>query len=194
MHWRHSAPTAVIVCPELAKPFVVVRHVVVATEHKSMFGLFKSLPFHDPQLGKLVRSRGLWRGSITVSSASNVPLAVSGTRTEPDAVALHAARDVATQFPLWRPSIETAMFAHYLPYAEAIAMGDLPPASGAFPRIEITSQLWSLVSLRFVSVTPLDGLLTIELGYSTRWDEEHTLGARFQAGRFVELCGSVLPP
>lgn len=159
-----------------------------------MFGLFKSPPFHDPELGKLVRSRGLWRGSISLSSASKVPLAVSGTRTEPDAVALQAARDVATQLPLWRPSIETAMFAHYLPYAEAIAVGDLPPASGAFPRLALPSQLWSRVSLVFVSVTPLDGLLTIELGYATGWDDEHTLGARFQAGKFVELCGSVLPP
>jgi hypothetical protein len=50
------------------------------------------------------------------------------------------------------------------------------------------------VSLVFVSVTPLSGLLTTELGYTTAWDDEHTLGARFQSGRFIELCGSVLPP
>ena len=45
-----------------------------------------------------------------------------------------------------------------------------------------------------VSVTPLSGLLTTELGYTSAWDDEHTLGARFQLGKFVELCGSVLPP
>ena len=49
------------------------------------------------------------------------------------------------------------------------------------------------MALVFVSVTPLDGVLTVELGYSAAWDEEHTLGARFQANRFVELSGSVLP-
>jgi len=49
-------------------------------------------------------------------------------------------------------------------------------------------------SLVFVSVTPLDGVLTTELGYTTAWDEEHTLGVRFQSGKFIELCGSVLPP
>jgi hypothetical protein len=35
---------------------------------------------------------------------------------------------------------------------------------------------------------------TSELGYTTDWDEEHTLGARFQTGKFIELCGSMLPP
>ncbi|WP_295506892.1 hypothetical protein [Accumulibacter sp.] len=43
-------------------------------------------------------------------------------------------------------------------------------------------------------MTPLDDALTTELGYMTSWDEEHTLGARFQGDRFIELCGSVLPP
>lgn len=34
----------------------------------------------------------------------------------------------------------------------------------------------------------------IEFGLTAAWDEEHQLGARFREGRFVELCGSVLPP
>ena len=33
-----------------------------------MFGLFKSPPFHNSELGELVRSRGLWRGSLMHSS------------------------------------------------------------------------------------------------------------------------------
>jgi hypothetical protein len=158
-----------------------------------MFGLFKSPPFRDPQLGELVRSRGHWRGSVTVSAGSTVPLAVSGTRTEPDAQALQAAREVATQFALWRPTIENALFEHYQPYAGALGAGKLPPRSEPFPSLQVPSQVWPHVSLVFVSVTPLDRLLTTELGYTTDWDEEHTLGARFQAGKFVELCGSVLP-
>jgi hypothetical protein len=74
-----------------------------------LFGLFKSPPFRDRILGKLVRSRGLWRG----------------TRTEPDAQALAAAREVAQAFVAWRPAIEQALFEHYEPYAEAITADEL---------------------------------------------------------------------
>ena len=48
--------------------------------------------------------------------------------------------------------------------------------------------------LTFISIAPLGGVMTTELGYLTAWDEEHTLGARFVDGSFVELNGSVLPP
>lgn len=50
------------------------------------------------------------------------------------------------------------------------------------------------LAFEFVAISPLDGSLTTELGYTTAWDEEHTLGARFAGGTFIELCGSVLPP
>jgi hypothetical protein len=43
-------------------------------------------------------------------------------------------------------------------------------------------------------VAPLDGILTIEIGYQVAWDEEHTLGARIRDGALLELCGSVLAP
>ena len=158
-----------------------------------MFRLFKSSPFFDPQLGELVRSRGLWRGLITVESGVSAPLMLSGTRTEPHAQALAAARDVAQAFASWRIAIEQALFEHYEPYAEAVTAGELP-FSEALPRIAVPGDVWSHVSLVFVSVTPLGGLLTTELGYATAWDDEHTLGARFQSGRFIELCGSVLLP
>ena len=159
-----------------------------------MFGLFKSPRFHDPKLGELVRSRGLWRGLLTVEAGVSAPLALSGTRTEPHAQALAAARQVAQAFASWRPAIEQALFEHYEPYAEAVTAGEFPSPSEALPRIAAPGDVWSHVSLVFVSVTPLSGLLTTELGYTTAWDDEHTLGARFQAGRFIELCGSVLPP
>ena len=48
--------------------------------------------------------------------------------------------------------------------------------------------------VEWVSVEPLAGDLTLELGLRTAWDEEHTLGARFREGRLVELNGSVLGP
>ncbi len=159
-----------------------------------MFGLFRSPPFRDPHLGELARSRGHWRGSLTLKAGSGVPLVLSGTRSEPHAQALALARELPTQFTSWRTTIENALFEHYEPYAGAFAAGELPPPGEAFPRIESPSQVWPHVSLVFVSVTPLDGALTIEFGYTTRWDEEHTLGARFQSGKLLELCGSVLPP
>ena len=159
-----------------------------------MFGLFKSPPFHDPQLGELVRSRGLWRGSLTIETGVSAPLALSGTRTEPGAQALTTAREVPQAFGSWRPAIEQALFEHYEPYAEAVAAGELPSPSEALSRIVSPGDVWPHVSLVFVSVTPLSGLLTTELGYTTAWDDEHTLGARFQSGKFIELCGSVLSP
>jgi len=158
-----------------------------------LFDLFKSQRFHDPELGELVRSRGLWRGLLTVEAGVNTSLALSGTRTEPDAQALAAARDVAQAFPSWRPAIEQALFEHYEPYGEAVIAGELPAPSEA-RRIAVPGDVWSHVSLVYVSVTPLSGVLTTELGYATAWDDEHTLGARFQSGNFIELCGSVLRP
>jgi hypothetical protein len=164
------------------------------TRSAPLFGLFKSPPFHDPKLGELVRSRGFWRGLLTVEAGVRAPLAVSGMRTEPHAQALAAAREVAQAFASLRPAIEQALFEHYEPYAEAVTAGELPSPSEALPRIAAPGDVWSHVSLVFVSVTPLSGLLTTELGYTTAWDDEHTLGARFQSGKFMELCGSVLRP
>jgi hypothetical protein len=43
-----------------------------------MFGLLKSTPFSDPALGELVRSHGLWRGTIPLDSGLT-PLALAGT-------------------------------------------------------------------------------------------------------------------
>lgn len=149
-----------------------------------MFGLFKSTPFADPQLGKLVHERGLWRGALAVGGASAIPLAISGTRSAPDAQALAMAHEVAQSYASWRPAIEQALFEHYEPYGENAADADVP-------RLAAPADVWDHVTLTHVSVTPLSGVLTTELGYTTAWDEEHTLGARFQSGRLVELCGSV---
>jgi hypothetical protein len=66
-------------------------------------------------------------------------------------------------------------------------------------RIVMPADWWSHVSLVFVSVATLSGLLTTELGYATAWDDEHTLGARFQVRKLhrtlwqrfasVKMCG-----
>jgi len=157
-----------------------------------MFGLFKSKPFSDPLLGEFLRSRGLWRGSITVGELS-IPLVVIGDGNEPDSQAMQEAHLLSSRFPAQKRAIENALFEHYSPYAEALASGELPPRREPIPKLEAPSQVWPHVTLAFVSVTPLDSKLTTEFGYTTAWDKEHTLGARFQADRFVELCGSVVP-
>jgi hypothetical protein len=139
-------------------------------------------------------ARGDFGVACSLEAGVSAPLALSGTRTEPRAQALAAAREVAQAFASWRPAIELALLEHYEPYAEAVTAGELPSPSEALPRIAAPGDVWSHVSLVFVSVTPLSSLLTTELGYTTAWDDEHTLGARFQSGKFIELCGSVLPP
>jgi hypothetical protein len=57
-------------------------------------------------------------------------LTLSGTRTEPHAQALVAAREVPQAFASWRPVIQQALFEHYEPYAEAVTAGELPPRHG----------------------------------------------------------------
>jgi hypothetical protein len=155
-----------------------------------ILGLFKSLPFPDASLGELIRGRGFWRGSLLLDSVS-VPLVLSGTRSAPDAEALATARSLRAHYPAWRARLEAALFEHFQPYADAKAAGE---CEACIPDIAAPEDIWVHVSLQFVAISPLDGAITTELGYTTAWDEEHTLGARFRGGQFLELCGSVLAP
>ncbi|OQW73323.1 MAG: hypothetical protein BVN35_12555 [Proteobacteria bacterium ST_bin11] len=156
-----------------------------------MFGLFKSKRFHDSQLGEFKRSGGDWRGVIALEDAKNIPLILAGNRTQPEAQAISMAHSLATAFSSMRPTIESELFAHYIPYAEELVLDENPDAGETMPKISSAIDVWPYVKLEFVSITPLDGELIYELGYSVVWDEEHTLGARFTADQFVELCGSV---
>ena len=153
-----------------------------------MFGLFKSRPFQDARLGAFERTRGLWRGTLSLDAAGATPLALSGDRAQPDPQALAIAHDLPKLVERLRPAIEQALFEHYEPYAEAADGGDDPP------RIVAPAEIWPHVTLLFASVTPLGGALTAELGYRVAWDEEHTLGARLRDGALLELNGSVLAP
>jgi hypothetical protein len=158
-----------------------------------MFGLFSSTKFFDPQLGEFQRSRGHWRGLISFEGDENIPLVVCGNRKAPDTEALQSALQLSSQFSNWKTIIGQALFEHYTPYAEAIKAGELPLPDQVFPIIACQDQVWPHVTLEFVAILPLENKITIEFGYSTDWDEEHTLGARFQSRQFLELCGSVLP-
>ena len=157
-----------------------------------MLGWFKSPPFIDSDLGELRRQRGKWRGSLVLEA--RIPLVLAGSRAAPDLEALNLARSVAAELRSWRPSIERALFDHYLPYADAVAAGDQAAPDAGLPRLEAPADVWPHTTAEFVHVAPLDGQLTVEIGYRVAWDDEHTLGARFRNGQLQELCGSVLAP
>lgn len=143
----------------------------------SMFRLFASRPFKDRVLGSFQRARGLWRGTLALAGTS-LPLSISGTRSAPDAAALAIARLLPATWSSNRELVAQALIEHRDPYPEAV---------------ERTADVWQSVTLLSASVTPLDGKLTAEIALAVTWDEEHTLGARFQGPAFVELNGSILP-
>lgn len=159
-----------------------------------MFGLFSSPSISDPDFGELKRSRGMWRGLISSLGQTARPLIVAGPKSAPDPKALHLAKSIADRYPSWKTVIEKELFDHLAPYAEAVAAGELPATEEQLPLIKKPSDVWPHVALEFVAVAPIDNTLTVEFGYRVTWDEEHTLGARFQDCGFVELCGSVLCP
>jgi hypothetical protein len=156
-----------------------------------MFGLFKSKRFHDAQLGEFKRSGGDWRGVIALEDAENIPLILTGNRTQPEAQAISMAHSLATAFSSMRRTIESELFAHYAPYAEELVLDENAAAGETTQNISSAIDVWPHVKLEFISITPLDGELIYELAYSVAWDEEHTLGARFTTDQFIELCGSV---
>src|SRR5262245_41855385 len=106
-----------------------------------MFGLFNAATFDDPQLGQLTRSRGKWRGTVTLNGAP-VPLVLVGSRSRPDPKAVSVAQSIPTDFLSWRGEIEQALFDHYSPYAEAVAEGEEPAPSAGLPSIEAPRDVW----------------------------------------------------
>jgi len=155
-------------------------------------GFFKSPSVDDPVLGRLDRSRGLWRGALMLAADAPTPLALFGSSAEPDPAARAAARELTTSFSAWSPLIEQALHEHFIPYGEASAEED-PSAGTKTLAIARADQVWAHVSLHSVAVIRLDDVVTTELVYAAAWDDDHLLGARFQSGSFIELCGSVVP-
>lgn len=160
-------------------------HIVLRLAQRTegfMAGLFGSATFDDAVIGRLKRSGGVWRGALTLGGAADVPLLLFGSMRAPDDDALEAARELARSFGDWRPAIEAALFDHYAPYAEA---------GVDVPMVASPGEVWGHVALQSAAIVKMGGRVTTELVYAAAWDEEHLLGARFQAGQFVELCGSV---
>lgn len=156
-----------------------------------MFGLFKSETFVDDTLGVFKKKRHYWVGSIALSPHGVMELRLAGDRKAPDASVLLLARELPSRFMPHINRIEAALYEHFLPYAEANARGELGDLEEPFPQIPDASQIWPHVYPSHVSIEPMRGVPTVEVAYRVGWDEEHTLGARLQDWRFLELCGSV---
>lgn len=142
-----------------------------------MFGRAKS--FDDAELGPLHRARGAWRGTVRLGSHDPIPLAVPGSRSEPDAAALILARRIPAEYDRCRAAIDNGLDEHRTTTLE----GDGPtPGHDAPPQP------------RSAAVIEFDGALTIQVAYRVEWDDDHTLGACLRGGELIELNGSILEP
>ena len=161
-----------------------------------MFGLFAPPPVEHPALGTLHWKRGHWRGTLSLPGAPATALILQGGKRGPDDATLAEAMTVAQAFAGWQAQLGTALFEHSEPYAEA---GDDADGAGngdgaATPPPGDAGEALRQARLLAVVIAPLDGQPSTELCLSVPWDEDHTLGARFRAGQWVELCGSTLVP
>jgi hypothetical protein len=160
-----------------------------------MLGLFKTAPYHDEVLGDLKRSGRHWKGSLFLGPYGIVELIVSGRRSRPDSASLALARGLPEKYEALRPVIQASLFEHYEPGREAVEEGAFPQHVKPFPKIANSEAIWPYVKIALVRIEPLltagEMVDTIEVAYKVEWDEEHTLGARIQEWRLVELSGSV---
>ena len=153
-----------------------------------MFGLFKSGPFRDGQLGELHRSGGYWKGKLVVVPCGMFRLALAGSREAPDPIALGLAKELPERFKSLMPQIQTGLFEHYAPYKEAVDAGE---ETGSPPNVASPDAVWPHVTPAHVLVEQLKGIPTVEIAFRVAWDEEHTLAVRFQSWQLIELNGSV---
>jgi hypothetical protein len=108
---------------------------------------------------------------------------------------LALARELPEKYATVRPEIQASLFEHYEPYREAVAEGAFPQHAIPFPEIANSDLIWSHVAITIVRIEPLltagQMVDTIEVAYDVGWDREHTVAARIQEWRLIELCGSV---
>jgi len=154
-----------------------------------MFGLFKSAPLRDPQLGELRRSGRLWKGSIVLARCGTFPLSLAGSREAPDPVAAKLAKELPAQIETLMPRIQDGLFEHYMPYREAVEAGQ--ETGSPCPQIASAEAVWPHVKPSHVLIEPVEGTWRVEIAFETEWDIEHTVAAIFQGWQFVELNGSV---
>ena len=154
-----------------------------------MFGLFKSEPYQDPQLGELRRSSGHWKSSIVLAPSGQFRLSLAGNRQAPHPRAIELAREIRERFPSLVLQIQDGLFEHYLPYKEAVEAGE--QTGSPCPQIASDSAVWLYVKPAHVLIEPLKGQWRVEVAFTTEWDVEHTVAAIFSDWEFIELNGSV---
>jgi len=153
----------------------------------ALFGFMRDPTVTDPALGVLAFSRGYWRGRLALGACPDVPLLMVGGRQGPNSAALALAQELPSRYPSMQGLIGEALFEHHLPYWQEIDARD------AERKVQLRSaaEVWPHVTLAHVIIDPLNPLFTVEIGYATAWDIEHTLGARLSDWQLVELNGSV---
>lgn len=154
-------------------------------------GFFSSDPFSDPRLGTFERRGGRWCGRIALGAHGAVELRLAGDRKAPSPAALAIAASLPEQYRALLPQIEQALLDHYAPYRELLLAGTPPEERAQFPQIDSVDELWDQVTIRSVAIDPKQNAFDTEVAYAVTWDAEHTLGARIELGRLIELCGSV---
>jgi hypothetical protein len=155
----------------------------------ALFGLVQSPTVDDPDCGRLIRSRGYWRGRMALGAHPDVALLIGGGREGPDGAALAQARELPARYLTLQSAIGAALFEHYGPYREAVDAGEIDEDA---VQLASSDDVWAHVKPVHIIIAPLDGRLTVEIGYATEWDIEHTLGARLVDWQLAELNGSVL--
>jgi uncharacterized protein DUF6985 len=154
-----------------------------------MFGLFKSEPYRDAQLGKLCRSGRHWRGSITLAPCGTFRLSLAGGRAAPGSLALKLAKELPLRIQTLMPKIQSGLFEHYAPYKEAVEAGE--QTGSPCPQIASAEAVLLHVKPAHVLIEPLKDVWRVEIAFKTEWDIEHTVAAIFRDWQFIELNGSV---
>jgi hypothetical protein len=161
-----------------------------------MLRFFKSGPYQDVQLGTLERSWSYWECDYALPPLGTFKLKLCGGRKSPDASSLALACELPARLPSLLSQIEAKLFEHYGPYRDAVISGEEPGDASMAVHIKEAADVWPYVAPVHVLIeplpgTPMPGTPTIQIAFSAVWDEEHTLGARIQGWRLIELCGSV---
>lgn len=149
-----------------------------------LFDLFKRATQEAPGFGTMERRRGAWLGTISLGVSASVPLEVAGPHDRIPEARLQLARELMIRYDALRPSIQAELYEHYRPYLET-------PDDDAVPAIHSAPEIWDYVAIAHVRIEPVAGIETVEIGFDTTWDVEHTPAARFQEWRLVEFNGSV---
>jgi len=102
------------------------------------------------------------------------------------------AKELRERFKSLMPEMQAGLFEHYTPYKEAVDAGE--ETGSPCPDIATAEAVWPHVTPAHVLVEPIQAVLTVEIAFRVAWDEEHTVGARFQNWKLIVLNGSVREP